>query len=121
MPLTGAAIAGVVVIGGLGFGGGYAVAGMGGDDGGAAKPPAKHGDIALPPVATPASPPKIVVLGSVPALPAPPRPKHRSRPSPSRTPGPSVTAAPSATVAPTPAPTSGPKPTPTSSPDIIEG
>jgi hypothetical protein len=129
MPVGGAAIAGVLVLGGLGFGGGYAVAAMGGDDDGGPKPAAKSGDPALPAVEAPASKPKIVVVGSAPALPAPKRAsrtKKSSRTS-SPGPGPEPTAAPTSapTAAPTSAPTSAPPPPSTPAPpdpdDIIEG
>jgi hypothetical protein len=125
MPVAGTAIAGVLVLGGLGFGGGYAVAGMGGDDGGGgAKPAPKTGAPVLPSVPEPSSAPKVTVLGSAPALPAPRRrPKQPDdNPGPTGTPGPAPTAAPTSapTAAPTSAPTSAP-PTPAPPDDIIVG
>jgi hypothetical protein len=127
MPLTGAAIAGVLVLGGVGFGGGYALASMGGDEGGTKQPSGTSREASLPPVPSPTSKPKVVVLGSAAALPAPKRQKRRSSrpdPGPSSTPGPEPTAAPTSapTAAPTSAPTSAPpQPTPPPNDDIIEG
>jgi hypothetical protein len=125
MPVTGAAIAGVLVLGGLGFGGGYAIATMGGDDDGGAKPAAKTGDPVLPAVPASSSKPKVVVLGSAPALPAPRRQRKNQpdRGGPTSTPGPEPTAAPTSapTAAPTSAPTSAPTPAPPDPDDIIEG
>ena len=120
MPVAGAAIAGVLVLGGLGFGGGYAVASMGGDDsGGGTKPAPKTGDPVLPSVPEPSSKPKVTVLGSATALPAPRRqPKPSSnKAGPTATPGPNPTPAP--TAAPTAAPTTAPTAAPTQPPDDI--
>jgi hypothetical protein len=125
MRVTGAAIAGVLVLGGLGFGAGYAIAGMGDDDGGGSKPVTTTGDAALPSVPSPSSPTKVVVLGSAQALPAPKRRAQpdKKEPGPVSTPAPGPTAAPTSapTAAPTSAPTSAPTAAPTPAPTIIEG
>lgn len=125
MRVTGAAIAGVLVLGGLGFGAGYAIAGMGDDGGSGSKPVKTTGDAALPAVPQPSSQTKVVVLGTAPALPAA---KRQARPNkkesgPVSTPRPQPTAAPTSapTAAPTSAPTSAPTAAPTPAPTIIEG
>lgn len=125
MRVTGAAIAGVLVLGGLGFGAGYAIAGMGGDDDSGSKPVKTTGDAALPAVPAASSQTKVVVLGSAPTLPAAKRraQPRKKDPGPVSTPRPGPTAAPTSapTAAPTSAPTSAPTAAPTPAPTIIEG
>jgi len=76
MPVAPAAVAGVVALGALGFGGGYAIAAAGGDD---KRAPRQASGAALPSVPGSESSPRIAVLGDAVTLPALQRKKRSGR------------------------------------------
>jgi hypothetical protein len=125
MLLGRSALAAIVVLAGVGFGGGYAVARAGGDDPVKTPRPAAPG-ASLPDIPKAGKAPRIRILGEAAALPAsrarkPTRPKPDSGPPPDPTPD-SSPEPPTST--PRPGPTTQP-PRPTPAPpdpdDIIEG